>query len=429
MRDRILLAVVMAGALAAFFTVPQPKTNPSDEAAFAQLVESALDSSSPARLERWHAAHEQLMRLDPNRPSAAAAFVRSGLFHWYELSNADRQSVTSALIPLMREDFGRLAEPFFELTGDFTVLRRADPGTAAAMGLMTSMAIRNGRFADYRNFREQLRRRRFFTFEAIRATATSAELIALVPIPTTTADTPLLQGILNTLQSRTVDNHAADPNRGSALIDFAIDHHLQPLEGLQTVAAYEPQRARLALALGSFARADDIESASNVADRAPWHRYYVERALAEMHRHESLRALSYLQKAEDGKSPDVTAAMEEMQLAAGNHAEAAAVHAALAAKANRVEQWNGRCGDDVCDRANGTLWSDGSPFALKLAAVQSDNVPAYAEIYTDDALTHEGAVAPSLLARAELLRGLHRIDVRLANPVTRNAIRRRIRIE
>lgn len=425
----VAISIVMTAAIAAWLTIPQPKTNPSDEAAFATIVESALDSNSPSRLQRWHTAQEQIMRLDPNRPSASAPFARSGLFHWSELSSADRQSVTNALIPIMRDDFGRLAEPFFQLTGDFAVLRRADPGTVSSMDQMMSIAIRNGRFADYRTFREQLRKRSYLAFEAIRPTATAAELIALVSIPATTADTPLLQGILEALQSRPIDNHPVDPNRAGALIDFALDHHLQPLEALQSIGANDPPHARLAVALGSFPKADGIESASTVSDRTQWHRYYVERALAEMRRHESLHALQYLQKADDGKSPDVTAAMEELQRAVGNNAEAAAVHAALVAKANRVEQWTGRCGDDICDHADGMLWSEGAPFTLKIAAVQSDNVPPYAEVYTDDALTNEGPVSPSLLARAELLRGIHRVGVRLANPVTRNAIRRRIRVE
>jgi hypothetical protein len=292
-----------------------------------------------------------------------------------------------------------------------------------------TIAIRNGRFADYRSFREQLRRRSYAAFEAIRPTATAAELISFVPLPVTTADTSLLQGILEALRSRAVDSHPIDSNRASALIDFALDHHLQPLDALQTIGANDPQRARLAVALGAFAKADAIESASAVSDRAQWHRYYVERALAEMRRHESLHAFQYLQKVDDGNSADVTAAMEDLQRAAGNSAEAAAVHAALVGKANRVGQWSGKCGDDICDHADGIFWSDGAPFTLKIAPVQSDNVPPYVEVYTDDALTNEGPVSPSLLARAELLRGIHRVSVRLANPATRNAIRRRIRVE
>src|SRR3954454_18818999 len=83
---RSVLAAAMIAALVVFFTAPQPKTNPSDEAAFPQIVEAGRDSELPARAGRGHAAQEQATRPDPNRPNAAAPFVRSGLFHWTELS-------------------------------------------------------------------------------------------------------------------------------------------------------------------------------------------------------------------------------------------------------------------------------------------------------------------------------------------------------
>jgi len=431
---RVGLAAAMALALAIFFIDPHPRENPADERALEQICEQALDSNSPSRFAVWHAAHEQLVRLDPNRPSAAAPFVRSGFFHWYELSDADRHSVMLAIEPLLRDEafFGRMALPLFQLTGDFTILRRANPGSESAMSELMSMAVTNGHFEDYRLFREQLRRRRLTTFESTRNSATPAALIALVPLPATTADQPLLQGILQQLHVRPVDDAHLDTRRLGALLDYALDHDLRPLDGLDAVvhianAVSDPQRARLALRLGQLDRAADIETESPDVDRHPWHRYYVERAVAEMQRHEALHALQYLQKAGDGA--DTLAATEQIQRMAGNTSEAAAVHGTLLAHANAVQQWLGLCGTDVCDHASGTLWSEGAPFALKLAAVQSDNVPPYAEVYADDALAAEGAVSPSLPMRTALLRGLHRIDIRLANPLTRNAIHRRIRIE
>lgn len=431
---RVVLAVAMAAALAIFFIDPRPAGNPADERALEQLCEQALDSNSPARFAVWHAAHEQLLRLDPNRATAAAPFVRSGLFHWYELGDADRHAVILAVQPLLRDDafFGRMAQPLFQLTGDFALLRRANPGSENAMTELMSMAVTNGLFNDYRLLREQLRRRRFITFEATRKSATPAELIALVPLPATAADQALLQGILEQLHVRPIDNNHLDTRRLDALLEYALDHNLQPLDGLDALvhianAVSDPQRARLAVRIGQLDRASDVETESAVIDRNQWHRYYVERAVAEMQRHESLHALQYLQKAGDGV--DTLVATEQIQRMAGNTSEAAAVHGTLLAHANSVQQWLGLCGSDVCDRANGTLWSAGAPFALTLAAVQSDSVPAYAEVYADDALAIEGAVSPSLLMRGALLRGLHRIDIRLVNPLTRNAIHRRIRIE
>jgi hypothetical protein len=438
MRERLFLGVLssaMAAGLALFLADPQPAGNPATKAAFEKVVEQALDSNAPTRFELWHAAQEQITRLDPNRPAASSAFVRAGFFHWYELNATDRRSVILAIEPLLHDGafFDTMAQPLYQLTGDFTILRRANPGTEGVLWKLGSMAVVNGHFDDYRFFREQLRRRRMLTLQATRTSATPAELIALVPIPSTAADKPLLQGILDELHDRSIDNGKADPANTSELIDFALDHDMQPLDGLEPAmqiagAAGDPQRARLALRLGDLERAADIESESRVSDQAQWHRYYVERAVAEMRRHESLRALQYLQKAGE-RTADAIAVAEEMQRAVGNRAEAAAVHATLVARANRIEQWFGKCGDDVCNDARGSLWSEGQPFTLKLATVQSDEVPPYVELYTDDALAAEGPVSPSLVARAELLRGIHRIDLRLANPMTRNAIHRRIRIE
>jgi len=438
MRERIfpgVLSAAMAAGLALFLLDPQPAGNPSDKAAFEKIVEQALDSNSASRFEAWHAAQEQVTRLDPNRPTASGSFVRSGLFHWYELGAADRRSVITAIEPLLHDGafFDAMAQPLYQLTGDFSILRRANPGTEGVLWKLGAMAVTNGHFDDYRLFREQLRRRRLLTLAATRRSATPADLIALVPIPATMADKPLLQGILDELHLRPVDNGKLDWDRSSELIDFALDHDMQPLDGLEAMLhvrgmAGDPQRARLALRLGDLERAADIEGESPVSDRAQWHRYYVERAVAEMRGHESLRALLYLQKAGDGTA-DALAATEELNRTVGNTAEAAAVHARLVARANKVEQWFGKCGDDVCNDARGSVWSNGTPFTLKLATVQSDEVPPYAEVYADDALAGEGAVSPSLVARAQLLSGIHRIDVRVANPMTRNAIHRRIRIE
>jgi hypothetical protein len=134
MHDRMLrgvLAAAMAAALALFFIDPQPRGNAADERALEQICEQALDSNSPSRFAVWHAAHEQLVRLEPNRPMASGSFVRSGLFHWYELSDADRHSVMLAIEPLLRDGafFDAMARPLFQLTGDFRILRRANPGT------------------------------------------------------------------------------------------------------------------------------------------------------------------------------------------------------------------------------------------------------------------------------------------------------------
>src|SRR5436305_15074418 len=68
MHDRMLrgiLAASMAAALVIFFIDPKPRASAADERALEQICQQALDSNSPWRFAVWHAAHEELVRLEP----------------------------------------------------------------------------------------------------------------------------------------------------------------------------------------------------------------------------------------------------------------------------------------------------------------------------------------------------------------------------
>ena len=95
-------------------------------------------------------------------------------------------------------------------------------------------------------------------------------------------------------------------------------------------------------------------------------------------------------------------------------------------------EWVGTCGNhQVC----GTAWRAfpaaraGEEITLTLENVQSDEVPPYVEIYLDGSRVAEGVVAGR---RDFTIRvpapGLKRVEVRLANPRTRNGIQRRVRL-
>jgi hypothetical protein len=454
MRERaflVLLAAVMAALFAVSLGIRNPPPapddlralggviakHPADRAALSKTLEGALDSTLPARFAVWHAAAEQSMRLDPHHPTAAASFVRSGLFHWYELSDADRRSVLAAIEPLLHDPgyFNQMAEPLFALTGDFALLRRANPNTEAALSTLMSMAVINGRFADYRALRTQVARRRFDTFQLTRDSATIADLIALLPRTPRADDLPLIRGLLETLHERPLDENPGRPEVVTALIDFALRHDLQPLDGLEALthiaeSAGDPQRARLAVRLGELQRATDVELSARNGDAEEWATYHLERAIADAAHHDPLAALAHLQKAEPS-APRVQylAAAAEVARLMRDAATAQRAASELQAKANRIERWNDLCGSDVCKDASAALWSGGAPFALRVATVQSDNVPPFVEIYADDALVADGEASPALSAGAALSRGLHRVDVRLANPLTRNLFQRRVHIE
>jgi len=325
--------------------------HPADWLTASVLTDRALDSSLPRRFEVWRAAHALATRLAPERPNGTAAFVRSGLFHWYELGDGDRRLVLDATPPLLRDDatFQQLAIPLWMLTRNFALLRRANPGTPVALGKLRDLAITNGLFDDYRAMREEVRAARLRRFEA---NPTTDDWWGLLPRPIEVADEPLIRRILVELRAHPIGSSPPAP-----FIDYVLRHHLTPLEGLAPAVGFEdlplPLRARLAHALG----------------------------------------------------PDRTTAPAEEP-----HAEG----------------WTGLCGTDICNAASIEI-NAGGRLPLELHNVQSDEVPPYAEILVDDALVAEGPVVEKATFDIPLGEtGLHKVDVRIANPMTRNRIQRRV---
>src|SRR5687768_4897068 len=98
--------------------------HPADWLTATSLTEAALDSPAPRRFELWRASYALARTIAPRTPSSMIAFVRGGLFHWYELSAADRKAVLAAAAPLMRDPqiFAELNRPLWELTHDMSWL-------------------------------------------------------------------------------------------------------------------------------------------------------------------------------------------------------------------------------------------------------------------------------------------------------------------
>ncbi|HEX2122152.1 MAG TPA: hypothetical protein VHL59_10965, partial [Thermoanaerobaculia bacterium] len=109
--------------------------HPADWLTASALADAALDSNVPRRLELWRSSHALAQRLAPRLPNARAAFVRAGLFHWYELGETDRKAVLAAAAPLLRDErlFQSLHRPLWELTRDFAFLRRNAPDSVNAL--------------------------------------------------------------------------------------------------------------------------------------------------------------------------------------------------------------------------------------------------------------------------------------------------------
>jgi hypothetical protein len=381
-----LLAAAMLAALAMFLLErpgeeppPVPRSpralaaqllaHPADWKTAAALSERALDSGLPRGVETWRAAYALAASLAPHMESARAAFVRGGFFHWDDLSAADRAAVLQAVEPMLLEPphFHRMAGPIFELTGDLSLLRRVHPPTVEALEALREMAVTNGRFDDYRALRGELALARAAALRDHAATLSPSEIIQRLPNRLHDDERPLVITALGALHERPLEVDPGRPDVLEALITYAVAHQLGPLDGLRHV----------------------------VGERA-WASPYARAQLAG--------ALG------------LTAAADEL-----GHQGARPQRGEVLTLAGA--RWDGMCGRDVCGFARAEV--DG-PVTVAIEPAAADEVAPYVEIYVDDARTFDAPVA--MRTSIALPAGRHRVEVSVANPLTRNRVARRVRI-
>jgi hypothetical protein len=345
--------------------------HPSDWHAASALSEAALDSRIDDRLALWRAAYGHASLLAPESPDPPNGFASGAFFHWAELSPDDRRAALTAFGPLLRDPniFGRMAKPIFELTGDLGTLQRWHPPTRDATGMLIWLALPNGFFADYRQLRAEMQRERMNEFTALRSTATPVELIAHFPEPPYHADAePMIKALLTELHRRPLPENPNRPSVVDGVIDYALRHGIEPLDGL-TVITREAGAASLATRI----------------------------RLAQ-------------------------------HLGITNLAQQLAMEAEPRRPPASEDSWQGLCQNDVCESAWRNIEA-AHGVALRVETVQTDNFPAYVEIYADDVLRAEGeAGAERDFLVAVGSAGVHRIEVVLANPMTRNLYQRRVHI-
>jgi hypothetical protein len=345
--------------------------HPADWRASSALAEAALDMRAENRVAVWRAAYEHAALLSAHRADAGSAFARGAFFHWGELSPQEQHEALAAFAPVLHdpEVFAHMAQPLYELTGDLSYLEAAHPPTVSATVTLLSIAIPNGFFADYRNLRAELQRRRLDDFNASRRLATPEELMARFPDPPYHSDQePLIAALFDELHRRPLND---DPHRAGVIdnvIAYALRHDLGPLDGFEVItrkpgAASIETRIALARKLGLTSVAQALQTASD-----PRH------------------------------VPPV------------------------------LTDWQGLCGADLCYNAWRMIDAEHG-IAMTIEPVQSDNVPPYVEIYVDDALRAQGEVGTKrdFIVPAGGM-GAHRIEVALVNPLTRNRSPRRVRI-
>jgi hypothetical protein len=345
-------------------------THPMDWQAARALADQALDENDPARVVRWRSAQALTTVLAPHYTPARIGYVRAGLFHWYELQDADRHAVLAALAPMLRDPvtFERMVKPIFELTGDMTFLRAAQPHTIHSIETLMEIAAMNGRFDDYRALRNELVATRTHELSQKIDSLAPSQIIAALPLHPTKDEEPMLLQALRALHERPLEVDGGHADVLDATIDYATRHRLTPIDGLAAVVRERTwadafSRHELALALGNASAAENI---TRQAGRPA----YLETSMI-----------------------------------------------------NGVS-WDGACGPAFCNRATADI--NGSR-SITIEGVGGDEVPPYFECYVDEVLQWEGAV-PSKKTITLGGPGQHRIEVRLVNPRTKNPGGRRFRI-
>jgi hypothetical protein len=410
--------------------------HPADWLTAAEISDAALDSSVPRRAQLWRASYALALHLSPRLQNAPGAFVRAGLFHWYELGADDRKAVLDVAAPLLHDNydiFNDLHEPLWDLTHDFDYILRNAPPTVGALDSLRLMTANRGLFADYRKTRAALDRERLAAFREARTMMAPHELPSLLPPRLSMDDEPLVRAILEELHNQSfTPEQFRDPT--SAMIEFAVDHNVEPLDALSPFIEADivpPQtRARLALALDRADVAATIELAGAHPVAPEWVRYRAERALYEAkHGNASAVEIQLRHAFSSGADPLVLATAMQTAELLQNDAAAAQYRRQLAAFAKAPREWSPNCGhDEVCDWGSTRVYSTGS-IDINAAVVQSDRIPPYVEIYADDARVAEGEVDKTRRFTLPLASGVHRIEVRLINPrIGGSGFQRRVRL-
>jgi hypothetical protein len=334
------------------------------------------------------------------------AFVRSGLDHWYELRARDRMQVLRSAEPLLHDSdiFQRVAQPLFDLTGNFGYLRRNAPHDAAARDRLSRIAATNGLFADYRSLRAEAAIARLRRFSQIRSNASQSDLIDLLPDSFSADDEPLVRSVLDELSRRPIDTLPSRTAVVDRVVDYALRHHIEPLSGLQALvdlpgAASDPARARVALHLGDPDRASRIEIAARNTDPAAWADYDDERAAFARAHDDAALAKLYEAKAFVG------------------HQER--------------QKWTGLCSEKTVCTSGSRELTVAKPHRLALSfdSEHEEVVPAYVEILLDEQRVAEGEIAKShTFDLGTAVAGSHPIEVRVVNPFTPQAREHRLRI-
>lgn len=394
---------------------------PADWRLMRDITAASLDLPVRDRKTLWLRSYVAARELTDGWDPAARDLVRSGLFHWSELSDEERAMVLAAARKLMRDRdfFDRNLQSFWSLTRDVAYLETARPPGSEPLARIARLAANHGEFGSYRRIREELareREREILTLAESRASSNEI-LRALLEIPVDQRNRRTLIRALTTLAERPPSLIGIDQGKVERFLRDLLDNGLPVIAFVPLAEDSDlprPFRARIALAAGDRPLADRIEREAGFTGVPEWTEYHVERIRFDRARGETVAAAERLRSihADDREHPAVVA------LGGPPRAQSGSARTA------------GLCSDElICsDRAVVTLFTpSGTRRLLELTSPDDSPASPYVEIRLDGKLIAEFALPRDPLP-LELRAGLHRIEVRLANPVAPSGERRRVRM-
>lgn len=408
---------------------------PADRRLYDRAAEMALDLRDAPRHDLWLEAHDMSRRLAPDWPTAQTGFIRGAFLHWPELNGADRALVErEASVLLSTPDlFQQYWSMIWVATGDLDMFLEAAPKDAATRIVLARLAANKGDFDEYRKIRDNLARRRATDLAASPPASSEQVLQHLLSIPRTPAMRALMNVDLRYLDRNRPEGKTIDPGGIRRFVEYALDNHLSPLQGLFEID-FSPTllpptlRARLAVAMDNTDLADRVErseiSAGNLSTLT---RYRADRAMFEISRGNVLEAQSQLSRIPetDQDGDIVLAARAEVARAARNSLEEEEAEGELLSRigpATIASRWSGTCQRVLCRSLASVRFYTATPLSIDLPveALQTDQTGEYLEVALDGRLVDEGVVKGDRDFRIDVPgRGLHTIEIRVVNPIRR----------
>lgn len=417
--------------------------SPSDRRVLSSIVDRGLDFDVPGRIALWHGAHQLLERVSPTWRPAQIPYIRAGFFHWTELSSEQKGEVLREAGVLLRDPvfFPKYYPIIWQVTGDLKFLEENRPDTTDAVRALATLAARHGRFSEYRELRGKIYSQQVRDFERLLETKASSEMLleALCSVELREPSNPLIVRYLTELARNPARGERADPARLSALFNYVAGTTLGPLQGLLAIDAKRVDQAalaRLANRTGDIAVIVQAEQASD-SRKKEWQDFFVERALRLVEEGDILGAYAQLGRVVRKDTMTLPGLLARAKLARmekdGPQIDFMEHEIRERFEGERVapEDWQGLCGSSICDAVASTMVYVTVAREMRVTArsPEAEGGVPYLEVYVDDALAAEGPIVRmDEFVLSISTSGIHRIEVRIVNPISSAGVRRKVEI-